>query len=170
MTCKQVAEEQARSRKLAEKLAAARSASSSAPAHAQLASADEAKRRAEQHAENMRQVRRGRYRTPVADAFFDRLMYMLLLCDHASSLISSVVIEVGNYRAGAVQKLLLLRKDTAAREAQLREEAAAARGEAEAAAQLVHALQPKGDFVLGTLWTKVSYKPKSLGCSFHAVC
>ena len=55
-----------------------------------------------------------------------------------------------------MQKLLLLRKDTAAREAQLREEAAAARGEAEAAAQLVHALQPKGDFVLGTLWTKVS--------------
>ena len=54
-----------------------------------------------------------------------------------------------------MQKLMLLRKKTAARGAQLREEAAAARGEAEAAAQLVHALQPKGDFVLGTLWTKV---------------
>ena len=54
-----------------------------------------------------------------------------------------------------MQKLMLLRKEAAAREAELREEAAAARGEAEAAAQLVHALQPKGDFVLGTLWTKV---------------
>lgn len=55
----------------------------------------------------------------------------------------------------AVQKLMLLRKEGTARETDLREEAAAARGEAEAAAQLVHALQPKGDFVLGTLWTKV---------------
>lgn len=64
--------------------------------------------------------------------------------------------EGGHGRSGAVQKLLVLRKDMGAREAQLREEAAAARGEAEAAAQLVHALQPKGDFVLGTLWTKVA--------------
>ena len=48
-----------------------------------------------------------------------------------------------------------MRKEAAAREAELKEEAAAARGEAEAAAQLVHALQPKGEFVLGTLWTKV---------------
>ena len=44
------------SKKLAEKLAAARHASSSAPLHAQLASAEEAKRKAEQHAENLRQV------------------------------------------------------------------------------------------------------------------
>ena len=52
----QVAEEQARSKKLTEKLAAARHASGSPPAHAQLASAEDAKRRAEQHAENLRQV------------------------------------------------------------------------------------------------------------------
>ena len=52
-----------------------------------------------------------------------------------------------------------MRKEAAAREAELKEEAAAARGEAEAAAQLVHALQPKGEFVLGTLWTKVLLLP-----------
>lgn len=52
----QVAEERARSKKLAEKLAAVRQASSSTPVHAQLACAEEAKRRAEQHAETLRQV------------------------------------------------------------------------------------------------------------------
>ena len=74
-------------------------------------------------------------------------------------------------KSSGVQKLLLLRKDTATREAQLREEAAAARGEAEAAAQLVHALEPKGDFVLGTLWTKVTPKLSRLGtfCSCHGL-
>ena len=52
----QVAEEQARSKRLAEKLAAARHASGSTPMHAQLASAEDGKRKAEQHAEHMRQV------------------------------------------------------------------------------------------------------------------
>ena len=52
-----------------------------------------------------------------------------------------------------------MRKEASAREAELKEEAAAARAEAEAAAQLVHALQPKGEFVLGTLWTKVLLPP-----------
>ena len=52
----QVAEEQAQSKKLTEKLAAARYASSSPPAHAQIASAEDAKRSAEQRAENLRQV------------------------------------------------------------------------------------------------------------------
>ena len=52
----QLAEETVRSNKLAEKLAAARHASSSSPVYTQLAGAEEAKRKAEQHAENMRQV------------------------------------------------------------------------------------------------------------------
>ncbi len=59
----------------------------------------------------------------------------------------------------APQKLMLVRKEAAAREAELKEEAANARGEAEAATQLVHALRPQGDFVLGTLWTKVPLLP-----------
>lgn len=93
----------------------------------------------------------------VAAASCERLMHWLLLVGPCVLGVKTVT-EGGNARRGAVQKLLLLRKDMAAREAQLREEAAAARGEAEAAAQLVHALQPKGDFVLGTLWTKVTPK------------
>lgn len=52
----QVAEEQARSKRLAEKLAAARHALGSTPMHVQLRSAEDGKRKAEQHAEHMRQV------------------------------------------------------------------------------------------------------------------
>ena len=63
-----------------------------------------------------------------------------------------------------LQKLMLARKEAAAREAALKEEAAAARGEAEAAAQLVHALKPKGDLALGTLWTQVQLQAISLIC------
>ena len=51
-----MAEEQARSKRLAEKLAAARHALGRTPMHAQLASAEDGKRKAEQHAEHMRQV------------------------------------------------------------------------------------------------------------------
>lgn len=49
-------DEQARCRKLTEKLAAAKSASSSAAVHLQLTSAEDAKREAEQRAEQLRQV------------------------------------------------------------------------------------------------------------------
>ena len=55
-----------------------------------------------------------------------------------------------------------MRKEAAAREAALQEEAAAARREAEAAAQLVHALKTKGDLALGTLWTKVQPQAMNL--------
>ena len=53
----QVAEERERARKLAEKLAAARHASSAAAVRAQLASAEDAKCKANQHAEHLRQAR-----------------------------------------------------------------------------------------------------------------
>ena len=59
---------------------------------------------------------------------------------------------------------MLARKDAAAREAALKEQAAAARGEAEAAAQLVHALKPKGDLALGTLWTQVRLQITNFAC------
>jgi hypothetical protein len=54
-----------------------------------------------------------------------------------------------------VQKLVTVRREAAAREAALEEAAAAAAAEAEAAEQLVAALRPKGDNILGTLWTEV---------------
>ena len=53
----QVAEERERARKLAEKLAAARHASSAAAARAQLASVEDARCKANQHAEHLRQAR-----------------------------------------------------------------------------------------------------------------
>lgn len=53
------------------------------------------------------------------------------------------------------QKLAAARREAAAREAELEERAAVARRDAEAAAQLLDALRPKGDNVLATLWTEV---------------
>lgn len=58
------------------------------------------------------------------------------------------------------QKLATVRREAAAREATITEQAAVHRAEAEAAAQLVAAMRPKGDNVLATLWTEV--RPLSL--------
>ena len=59
------------------------------------------------------------------------------------------------------QKLLAQRKESAAREATLTQEAAAAAAEAEASSQLVHSLRPPrgGDVTIGVLWSKVSVVP-----------
>lgn len=63
------------------------------------------------------------------------------------------------------QKLATVRREAAAREATITEEAAVHRAEAEAAAQLVAAMRPKGDNVLATLWTKVRASPLYLDIS-----
>lgn len=48
-----------------------------------------------------------------------------------------------------------MRREAASREAELAEQAATSQAEAEAAAQLLAAMRPKGDNVLATLWTEV---------------
>lgn len=62
-----------------------------------------------------------------------------------------------------LQKLSTVRREAAAREAEITDQAAVHRAEAEAAAQLVAAMRPKGDNVLATLWTEVTSK-----CLFNA--
>ncbi|BDA44583.1 hypothetical protein COCOBI_06-0590 [Coccomyxa sp. Obi] len=52
-------------------------------------------------------------------------------------------------------KLATVRREAAAREAEITEQAAVHRAEAEAAAQLVAAMRPNGDNVLATLWTEL---------------
>ena len=54
-----------------------------------------------------------------------------------------------------MQKLATVRREAASREAELVEQAATSQAEAEAAAQLLAAMRPKGDNVLATLWTEV---------------
>ncbi|KAK9908371.1 hypothetical protein WJX75_006826 [Coccomyxa subellipsoidea] len=52
-------------------------------------------------------------------------------------------------------KLATVRREAASREAELVEQAATSQAEAEAAAQLLAAMRPKGDNVLATLWTEL---------------